>query len=301
MLEQEGIYNDLSPELRDKLVEKVTSFGKIVRYKFNLARENPDREKYNGKFIYPAQYNLDPVQFKITDPYEKRPNKQASKNIGIIESLQKNERGNDEYRYARVRVLDTDRGEKYFDMTKPEDVTQVAYLELHPKNGSGMFTSTNMISMFSRIDDLKEATQKRTERSEKRKALEAIEDMDEAAVLEFADAMSWNSALSPEIIRNQMEELAETTPKMFNNLISDKKLKIQATVKRAIDNRVLGYNPVDGSLTWDSTGQQIVVLGQNTGEKTDVERFAEWFVTNGKKADETYKKLESLSKKPVTA
>src|SRR6185503_581930 len=103
MLDQEGIYNDLSPKLRERLEAHINSFGRVddngnlvglVRYKFNLERKNPDPTEYNGKFIFPSQYNLHPVQWKITDKEEKRSDKQTVKNIGVIEKVERDERGN---------------------------------------------------------------------------------------------------------------------------------------------------------------------------------------------------------------
>ena len=70
MLEKVGKFNDLSPKLRSILEEKVKSFGKKVRFKFEIARQNPDPEKKNGAVIYPFLYTLDPIVFDIVDTNE---------------------------------------------------------------------------------------------------------------------------------------------------------------------------------------------------------------------------------------
>ena len=301
-LEQEGIYNDLSPKLREKLEQRINSFGRWVRYKFNLGRPNPDPTHYNGAIVYPSQYNLHPVQWKITDNDETderiKAGKQKSKNIGVIEKTERDERGNIQYRYTGLRITDNEKGIKLFDMDKDEDRNMVAALELHPKNGSGLFPNKEMVAMFSRVDEAKYAQEKRAERSARKKALDAIEEMSDKDIIDFADAMSWDSTEDIVLLKNKVEELGETTPDLFNDLISGNKLKYQSVIKKGIDNKIITHNPTDGSLSWASTGQQIIALGQNTGGKNDVERFSAWMQESGVKGDAAYKKLKSLVEKP---
>lgn len=299
MLDQEGMYNDISPKLRDQLETRVNSFGRWVRYKFNLAHKNPDPTNYNGPVVYPSQYNLHPVQWKITDNAEDRKDKQKVKNIGVIEKTERDERGNLQYRYTGLRVIDSEKGIKLFNMEKEEDKTMVAALELHPKNGSGLFFNNQNVSMFERVDEAKYATEKRAERSAKKKALDAIEAMSDKEMIDFADGMFWDSTEEPDILRNKAEELAEETPQMFNDLIGSDKIKYRSIIKKAIDNRVLNHNPSEGSLSWASTSQQIIALGAGNGSKSDIERFSEWFLEAGNKADVVYKKIKSLVEKPL--
>lgn len=301
MLEHEGIYNDLSPKLRKKLEERIESFGKNVRYKFKLERRNPDPQKYNGEFIYPSLYCLHPVQWKITDNDEDRNDKQKIKNIGVIESVKRDERGNLEYRFKGARIPDIRKGILYLDLTVKEDMDMAAALELHPKTRNGLFPNKQIIPVLERIDEAALAKEKRAERSERKKALDAVEEMSDAEIVEFADAMTWDSTVDIDLLRNQVEDLAEKTPIYFNDIVKDKKVKIQAIIKRAIDNKVFGYNPAEGTLSWMNTGQLIVNLGRGTGEKEDVIRFAEWFDTAGKKADEVLKKVKAITNKKVEA
>lgn len=302
MLEQEGIYNDLSPKLREALEKRIESFGNRVRYKFNLERDNPDPQKYNGAVIYPSLYNLHPVQWKITDTDESRANKQRLKTIGVIKSSEQNDKGKIEYRFEKVQIKDTEKGLKEFDLTDPVQADIVASLELHPKLDGGLFQNQQMVPVFSRIDENKKALEERKERSERKKAMDIAEEMTDADIIEFADGMAtdeWNSSQNPLVLRNKVEKLAETHPFMFNDKVKSKKMEVQATIKRAIDSRILAYNPAEGSIAWASTMQQIVALGMNVGTKTDVERFADWILEAGKKGDDAYKKLKSLVKKEV--
>lgn len=302
MLEHEQDYNDLSPELRKQLEARVNSFPRYVRYKFNLGRKNPDPEKYNGETVYQSLYNLDPIQWKITDKLEDRPGKQKLKNIGVVTEAKKDDRGNPAYKFARVKVKDTDKGILLFDMEKEEDKTVVASLELHPKNGKGLFPNPQMVSMFSRVDEGQLAAEKRAERSARKKALDAVEEMSDKDIMDFADAMATDEFASTQdllILKNKIEEYAETFPVLFNDLVSSEKTKYRAIIKKGIDNKILTHNPSEGSISWTSTGQQIIALGAGGGEKTDVERFADWCAESGAKGDAAFKKLKSLIEKPA--
>ncbi len=304
MLEHEADYNDLSPKLRKELEDRLSSFPRHVRYKFKLERKNPDPTNYNGAVIFPALYNLDPIQWKITDKNEDRTGKQKLKNIGIITSAEPNDRGKIEYKFARIRVKDIEKGLKVYDMTKEEDKTIVAALELHPKNANGMFPNQQMVSMFSRIDETATATKDRAERSARKKAMDAAELMSDDEVKQFADGMAtteWDSTQDILLLRNQVESLAETTPTLFNDLVGSEKIKIRSTIKRAIDNKILDYNAAECSIAWASTQQSIISLGLSTGEKSDVERLADWVSESGTKGDAAYKKMKSLIEKPATA
>jgi len=307
MLEQEGIYNDLSPKLREKVEARINSFGKTVRYKFNLARPNPDPQKYNGAIIYPSLYNLHPVQWKITDNDETeerlKSGKQKVKNIAVIESVEKDDRGNPVYRFKGVKISDIEKGIKVFDMDNEEDRSKVASLELHPKNGNGMFPNKQMVAMFSRVDETELATKERSERSARKKAMDIAEAMSDKEVVDFADGMAtdeWDSTQDLFLLRNMVEKIAETNPELFNDKVHSKQMEIQATIKKAIANRIVSHNPAEGSLSWTNTQQVIIALGAGFGDKNDVERFAEWFITAGKRADEAYKKIKSLIEKPVS-
>jgi hypothetical protein len=87
MLEQAAHWNDLSPKLRTELEERIKSFGKRVRYKFNISHENLDREKFDGAVIWPQMYVLDPITFRIVDKYEDRAGKSKSKQIGMVDEV----------------------------------------------------------------------------------------------------------------------------------------------------------------------------------------------------------------------
>ena len=294
-LENFAHFNDISPKLRLELERKVESFGKRVRYKFDIAKPNPDPEKYNGAFVYPNMYTLDPTKFTIQDPYEDRDDKSKTKNIGLIDDVYLSDTGIPE-RFKKVKVGGSDKAVLTLNLEDNRDDFYVAmYLELHPKNSGGKFASKTLYHVFSRIDENAAAKEARTERSERLKALNVSQGMSDSELIDFADAMQWDSTLDIEVLRNMAEELADTNPIYFNDFVQGKTVEYQSLIKQAMDKGLISFNNGDYSFIWTGNQQTITVLSP-TGQKTNIEKMSEWMQTSGNKGDDFYKKLKSLVK-----
>lgn len=291
MLEQVKLYNDFSPKLKAEIEARIDSFGKRVRYKFDIANRNPDPEK-KGEVIYPFAYTLDPVTFSIVDKYEDRENKQKVKKVGIVETTK--EDGNPEI-FRRIRIYERDKGIKEFNLEKIEDRESVFYLELHPKLSGGLFADADKRQLISRIDEQAASKTSRTERTARVKALNVAQGMSDKELHDFADAMSWDSSDDVEILRNRVEELAETNPVFFNDLVDGKSLEYQAAITQAINNKLISFDPADYKFVWVGNNQTIVLL-PTQGDKTEIQKMAEWLQLGGQKAEEVYKKIKSLLK-----
>lgn len=293
-LEQIGHWNDLSPKLREELNEKIKGFGKRVKYKFNISHDNPDPEKVNGSTIWPFIYTLDPVSFRITDPYEKREGKSSTKQIGMINEL--DEKGLPKS-FFKFRVSERHKGVVILDLeNNPHDVMECMFLELHPKLTDGMFKDKTRQPIFSRVDEAKDAKEGREKRETRLKAMDAARNMSDKEVTEFAVAMLWDESEEVPTLRNQVEDLAEKDPQVFTDLIKSKNIEYQAVIKKALDKQIIAYNPADFKFIWCSTQQAIASLGVNLQDKNHVERFAEWLQINGQKSEEIYRKIKSLVK-----
>lgn len=303
MLEKVGLYNDLSDGLRKILEDKIVSFGKRVRFKFNISNRNPDPEQKSGAMIFPFLWTLDPITFNIIDPHEDRKNVQKVKKIGIVEET--NEKG-EPSKFRRIRISEQEKGIVVYDLTKIEDIESTIYLLIHPKLTGGIFANKDVRQVISLIDEQAVATEQRNLRVARKKATDVAAQMSDKEVVDFADAMSggdkekWDSTQDNDILRNEVEILAETSPEFFNDLVAGKKIEYQATVKQAITKGIITFDPGEYKFTWTSNSQTIAVL-QPVGNKNEIEKLAEFFQTGGEKADVVYKKIKALiTEKPVT-
>lgn len=294
MLQRENVWNDLSPKLISKLEEKINSFGKIIRYKFDISHQDPSPEgRAAGEVVWPFNYTLDPITFSIVDKLDDREGKQQVKKIGIVEGTEIIDGREVTKKFKRVRVSEKEKGVKKFDLGKIEDREMVMYLELHPKLSGGDFSDVTKRQLFSRIDEKVAANTKRLERTEKTKALNAAQSMSDKELIDFADAMLWDSSEDIDILRNQTEDLADTNPVYFNDLVSSKAIEYQSLIKKAIDKDLVIFDPADYKFLYKGNQQTIVVLSP-VSDKSEIEKFSEWLQTGGQKADEVYKKLKAL-------
>lgn len=293
MLEQVTTFNDLSPKLRAEIEKWIEELPSTVRFKFDISHPNPDPQKYNGDTIWPFIYSLTPITFQITDKAEDRKDKQQVKRIGIVKTLDKD--GKPE-QFTRVRVNESDKGILILKKEDPDHADMLAYIYLHPKFKAGKFKD-NLNPIFYLIDVTKVAQDERVQRKDRKKAMEAAEAMSNKEVKEFADAMQWEETDDLEYLRNKVEDMAEKTPKMFNDLYGSKDIEYRATVKRALDAQLIVFDPVEYKFSY-AGGNVIVVLGDNGSDKSEVDRLSEWLQTAGAAV---YKKIKSLSKTEETA
>jgi hypothetical protein len=294
-LENFAHYNDLSPKLRLELEKKVESYGRVVRYKFDIAKPNPDPSKYNGDTVYPNMFTLDPTRFTIQDPYETRDDKTKTKTIALIEESSINADGLPE-KFIKIRVPGASKSILSLNIEESrEDFYLAMFLELHPKLKDGKFAGRNVYHIFSRIDENAAARGARSERSERLKALNVAQAMSDSDLIDFADAMQWDSAENFDILRNKIEELADTNPVYFNDLVSSKAVEYQSLIKQAMNKDLISFNYGEYKFTWSGNQQLITVLSP-TGSESEIQKLSEWMQTSGNKGDDLYKKLKSLVK-----
>lgn len=295
-----GVLNDLSPALVKKLETQLDSFGKLVRFKFDISNPDPDPEKKaTGAVIFPFRWTLDPIVFNIIDSDEKREGKGKTKKIGIVEDWTNNEKEGLSVKYRRIRVASVDLGILSFDLTKTEDRESVCYLLLHPKLSGGEFADKDKRAIITRIDEQSAATEQRLLRTARKKAMDVAEEMSDKEIIDFCDAMSggnnveWDSSQDMGVLRNKVEALAEADPKYFNDKVEGKNVEYQALIKQAMNKKVISFNPAEHNFIWVGNNQVVASLSP-ASQKNEIEQLADIFQTGGAKMEETYKKVKSL-------
>lgn len=291
MLQKVGIYNDLSKGLLEKLQKRIEGFGATVRYRFDIERENPDRTFYNGETIFPQTYTLDPTTFKITDKDDA--GKPKSVSVAIIKSYEQNDKGGLDIRVGKVRIKASQRGMLRLELDKDEDKEMAMLIELHPKLSGGDFSNPAMHQVITRVDEQAEANSRREERTLRNKATRIAEGMSKKEVVDFCDAMQWDSSQKESVLRDLVEDLAENEPEFFNDLVEGKDLEYRAAIKQALNKGVIGFDPGEYKIFWGGNKMTITVLTP-AGEKNEVEKFADWLIAGGEKSDEIFKKIKSL-------
>ncbi|MES2287370.1 MAG: hypothetical protein V4547_16880 [Bacteroidota bacterium] len=293
MLQHIAHYNDFTPEFIDELEKKIDSFGKVVRYRFDIEKPNPDKEHYNGKTVFPQMYTLDPAVFNITDKHEKRTGKQKVKTVANIKTAEMNEHGVLIPTFNKIRIKAGARGVLRLDLTVEEDRDICRQLELHPKLKNGEFADSQRVPVVTRVDEVADATTARVERGARLTALNAVNEMSDEKIREFAAGMQWDDTQEIEVLRNQAETLADSEPIFFNDVIKSGNIEYQALVQQALNKGVIVFDQAEYKYSWGGNKQPITVLSP-TGEKSHIEKMGEFLKisANGK---ELAKKIKSLT------
>lgn len=280
-------HNNFSPELRKRLNDARANAGKSVKYKFYIARKNPDGEhRAAGEYLYPAAYTLTPVTFSIIDPGD-----DTMKQVGMVSS--KDRYGLiEELRFRRIELTERMAGMFYLDLTVQDHIEKFEYLELHPKYEGGLFRDKNIPPLFQRVDDLKEAKKTLRQREVRGEALMVATRLQENEVRNFAAAMNWNELEDLDILRDKLTNLADTDPAFFRKFMDDPKAEYRALIRRATDANILAWVPTENKYVWVSNGGTIAML-ERTDADTHFEQMADWFMTH-KNGQDTYKKVKSL-------
>jgi hypothetical protein len=288
MLEQIGtkvVYNNLSDELRKVLDGKATEAGRFIKYKFAIARKNPDIEqRTGGEYLYPQRWALSPVTFDIIDYDKKR------KRIGLVTRLR--EYGNPDDGFRRVYLDEAWRGVYILDMNDKDDRDTFCYLELHPKLENGLFRDPNMPAVFSRIDEVKQAKKSLTDRENRANSMFVATTLTDSETRDFACAMGWDEHEDIAIIRDKVLEIADKEQEFFKNFINNKSIEYRAVIKRAMDNNIIAFQPVENKFVWVASGQAIAVLERCEGNKV-LDRMSDWVQTS-KNGQEVYSKLKGM-------
>ena len=177
---------------------------------------------------------------------------------------------------------------------KPEDARLFSYLELCNANKSNAKRRTDKKPIFFRVDEKADADGERRNRTKIREAMNAAAEMSAAEVREFVSAQNKDSSRDLSILRNELEKLAETAPEDFLKLTKDKNKKIKASIKRALDKKVLKFDSNTQSFSWGSTGEEIVRVPRTAGGG-HLEGFVT-FVLTQKNGDVVYEEIQKLLK-----
>lgn len=287
MLQQIKQYNNLSPELRARINKDREIVGDTVKYKFYIAKKNPDGQRLAaGEYLYPAVYTLSPVTYNILDPGDK-----IYKLIGMATGITKYGEA-EEVTMARVSVTERQAGILTLDLKTMEHAAAFEYLQMHPKFEGGMFRDKNIPAMFARVDDLKEARTKLKQRELRSTALQFATRMQEKDVRDFAAAMNWNELEDLDMLRDKLTDLADKDPVFFQKFIDDPLLESKAVVRRALDANIIAWIPVENKFVWVSNGTTIAMLERGEGDEY-MDKMAHWFRAH-KNGDEVYKKMKQL-------
>jgi hypothetical protein len=302
MLSKSGAeVNDLSPELRKILDEAIAKQGKFVVFKFDIAKPNPE---YNfmmnpiaidsgmdmskvaqGRKIYPAYYDLQPVTYRIIDPGDNR-----RKKVGIV--TEEDKEGNPT-NFKRCSLREMDMGRVKLDMDNPDDREMFMYLWMHPKLKGGMFKDKNEQDLIEIVNERADAKKRGLRRSDKADALYVSSHMSLGEMKDFACASGWEEDQEEEVLQDMIGAFAENDPAGFKEFFNSSQYPYRAEIMRAERNGVIHWLPMENKYTW-ANGGLITAFGK-MDNLDRLKEMAEFLISN-KNGDEIFKRIKGLNR-----
>lgn len=222
MLKQIGRFNAFPKDFKQPKLEK----GEEAIYQLVNSQADPDRP---GQVRYNSITKIRSVDTIVIGD--------ETVDIGLVKSITK-EGDVNEVDYIKIMGQEN---AGYFRLVGGSiaDDRSYAFFELCNANESNENRDESVLPLFRRIDTLKEAKIARKKRSDKLLAMTHASNMNLTDVKRFASARNWDENAKEDVLRSMVEKLAEEDPKLFIKLAMDKDIEIKATIKRAIDSKII--------------------------------------------------------------
>ena len=118
--------------------------------------------------------------------------------------------------------------------------------------------------MFFRVDPKQAAEKTRKERTTKRQALNLAAEMGAADIRNFVAMMGWDEKQELVVLRDKVEEYAESHPDEFVRRSKNKQNAIFALISRAKTARVITFDTQSNTWKWVDSGEQICTVARGT-------------------------------------
>lgn len=169
-----------------------------------------------------------------------------------------------------------------------------SYLSLCNYNKSKEGRDDTKEPIFELVDENKRSEVERKSRNIKREALNAAADLSADEVRDYIAALGMDDSGKIEILRNQLEEMADKTPAQFMELISNKQAVMKATINRALAKNAIIFNPEQSRFVWPN-GEVILTVSRTTGGN-HIEELVSFCVSSAK-GEKVYSTISTKAKK----
>jgi hypothetical protein len=272
------LFNNISPDLLKNTKLKP---GEQAVYRVNGIQRNPMDP---SKWAIPAAKNV-PVSDQIWDPI-----KEEYIDIAAVRSVdpQGNHSFHDLYFYGNQG------GHMVLIGGKAVDQEIHSYFSLCNYNGSNPNRDVSKEIIFELVDEGVKSENERKQRNIKREALNAAADLSAEDVKNYTAALGQDDTRKVDILRNELETLADNNPKEFLDLIGNKQAVIKATINRALTKGVILFDSEQSRFTWPN-GEVILTVSRTTGGDNVEELLG--YCTSNAKGEKVYQTIQSKSKK----
>lgn len=272
------LYNDLSPELVKST--KLKPGEKVVYRILNIGKNPMDPSRQ----AYPSIVSVPPTD-QIWD--EKKQEYVSIAAIRAVDSKGK-------HSYHEIYFYGSQAGLLILHGGRAADQEIHSYLSLCNYNVSNPTRDTTKEAIFELVDENARSEKERKTRNLKREALNAAYDLSTDEVKNFIAALGQDDNRPTDVMRNQLEAMADNDPKSFLELINNKQAAMKAVINRALAKGVILFDAESSMYKWP-TGEAILTVARTTAGDAADELVS--FCVSSAKGEKVYTTIQSKAKK----
>lgn len=271
------LYNQLS----DKLIKStILKPGQSVTYKLHgIEKSSLDPTRLN----IPASKNVPPVDTVWDEE------KQEYVSIAAIKSID----ASGEHSFYDIEFTYSLGGHLILTGGRATDQEIHSYLSLCNYNFSNPNRDSSKDAIFEVVNEAAIAEDKSRTRNTRREALNAAADLSPEDVKTYAAALGQDDSKPISVLRNMLEDMADTDPKSFLDLINNKQAVVTATVNRAIKKGAIVFNQEQSRFEWPN--KEVILVVARTGNDA-IDEFVS-FCTSSAKGEKVFQTIQSKAKK----
>jgi hypothetical protein len=272
------LFNNLSPELIDST--KLKKGEKVVYRIHNIQRNPMDPTKW----ALPSVRSVPPVD-QIYDEI-----KQEYIDIAAVKSVTPD----GDHSFHEIYFYGSQGGMMILTGGIAAQQEIHSYLSLCNYNASNPNRDTTKEPLFELVDETARSTKERLNRNLKREALNTAADLSADEVRNYIAALGQDDTRPLDILRNELETLADNDPKGFLDLVSNKQASMKAILNRALAKGVIMFDSEQSRFTWPN-GEAILTVARTTGGEP-VEELISYCVSSAK-GEKVFTTIQSKAKK----
>jgi hypothetical protein len=273
-----NLYNGVSESLVKKTMLKP---GEQVVYRLYNMQKNPMNPE---KIAIPSAKNVPPVD-TIWDE-----EKSEYVDIACIKSV--DAQGN--HNFQEIFFYGNMAGHLILQGGRAFDQEIHTYLTLCDYNASKPNRDTTKEIIFERVDEEVKAEKESRTRNIRREALNAAADLTPEEVKDYAAALGKDDSKPVKVLRNELEEMADSQPEDFMSLINNKQAVMKATINRALKKNALVFNEEQSRFEWPNK-EAILTVARTTGSDAIEELIS--FCISSAKGEKVFQTIQSKAKK----
>lgn len=270
-------YNNISAKLLKPTLLKP---GEQVVYRVEGIQPNPMEP---GKWAIPAAKNVPPID-QIWDAEQ-----EAYVDIAAVKSS--DAEGN--HTFHEIYFYGNQGGHLILRGGRAIDQEIHSYLSLCNYNGSNPNRDTSKEVYFVLVDEQAKSEQERKTRNLKREALNVSADLDAEEVKNYIAALGQDDTRPINVLRNELETMADNDPKAFLELIENKQATMKATLNRALKKGVIKFDEEQSRFTWPN-GEVITTVARTTGGDAVEDLLS--FCVSSAKGEKVFQTITTKSK-----